>query len=500
MPTADDVIDVTPEDAQPDPTAAAQAAADEAQQLADEAFEEARRVREAAAIDVRPSGAVAKTLPGTDLGIIPAAAEMDALAQLAVTLSAAAAVPDALRNKPNDVLLILLTARDVGVALTTAIREFHIIDGKVTLSPKVKLAMVRQHGHGKVYPHQAPRMVVDTETGEERRRLCPCGAEDGPNDDARATWHAERADEPGILHTSTFTLEMAARVRAKEGGKVITLAEKSTWKQYPQRMLSWRALGYLLDDVFSEVGTGLYSPDELGAVTDEEGAPIIDVIGQASPLAGTVAPRGHGPKAEAEDPPASAEFLDDLEARIKALPAPAVAEVRALWTREREDGTPNLPAFRTLRARQQAKADGLVKSIEARAAKGEWADAVDASAAEEAAQAPQAPSDEAPAPDAPPDPVDDEDGNAEDGVDVSRGTPAGLDDDAVGTRELIDAEVARLDLSDVRAKLADIGLPNNDGPQALRLMLRTAWYVDHDAATEAEQALVIGILTGEREA
>lgn len=47
-------------------------------------------------------------------------------------------------------------------------------------------------------------------------------------------------------------------------------------------MLSWRALGYLLDEAVPEVGTGLYSPDELGAVTDEEGSPVIDVteVGQ----------------------------------------------------------------------------------------------------------------------------------------------------------------------------------------------------------------------------
>lgn len=321
--------------------------------------------------NLRPQHVGAHTIAGTDLPVVPASHELDMLAQLAVTISAAATAPQALRNNVNDAFMVLLTARDVGVGLTTAVREFHVIDGKVTLSPKVKNAMVKQQGHGRTFPHQGPRQMPDGTT-----KLCPCGSDAGPNDDERATWHGERNDEPGILHTSTFTMAMAAKVRAKESGRNITLAEKSTWQQYPQRMLSWRALGYLLDDVFPEVGTGLYSPDELGAVTDEDGVPVIDVVGSANPVRGTSAPRGHNAPPPPPEPLASDADRQALQARIDVLgqlPAARSALV-ALWTEPRSDDSPEpkLPKLDMLLAKQVKIADAMVAHIEQRARGGEW--------------------------------------------------------------------------------------------------------------------------------
>lgn len=335
--------------------------------------------------DTRPSHVGARVIAGTDLGVVPAPNELAQLAQMAVTIAASLTAPKALQGNPNDAFMVLLTARDVGVALTTAIREFHVIDGKVTLSPKVKLAMVKQQGIGRVYPHQAPRQII-TDAGEVVIWLCPCGHDGPANGDDAATWHAERNDEPGILHSSTFTMAMAARVKARENRKDITLAEKSTWRQYPQRMLSWRALGYLLDDVFPEVGTGLYNPDEMGAVTDEDGVPLIDVVGGADPVRGTRAPRGHN---QPPPPEASDEQRAALRARIDALAAhnpEARAALLTLWTAEREDGSPALPALNKLLASQVTRAEAMVASIEQRVDRGEWAPvepaAVDADGAE----------------------------------------------------------------------------------------------------------------------
>lgn len=317
----------------------------------------------------RPQHHGLRSIAGTELSVVPADHELAQLAQMAVTIAGATTAPKALQNKPNDVFMVMLTARDVGVGLTTAIREFHVIDGKVTLSPKVKLAMVRQQGVGRVYPHQAPRKVLVD--GEYVEQLCPCGETGPANGPEGATWHAERADEPGILNTSTFTMEMARRVHAKENSKTITLADKSTWKQYPQRMVSWRALGYLLDDVFPEVGTGLYSPDEMGAVTDEDGVPVIDVVGSSGPVPGTKAPRGHN---QPPPPPASDDVRAELQARIEVIKQTpeAAAVLRELWTAPREDGTPALPALPHLLASQVIKATSMISSVEQRIDKGEW--------------------------------------------------------------------------------------------------------------------------------
>ncbi len=283
--------------------------------------------------------ALAPALPEA-VPAFPGYQEMQGMAAMAVTLSAAAAVPGAMRGKPNDVFLVLLTGRELGIPPTTAIRECHVIDGKVTISPKVKLAMVRQSGLGRVWP-------------------------DASNDAEKATWHAERADQRGTTFSSTFTMDDARRTSGKNA-----LVGKDNWKNYPQRMLSWRALGYLLDDVFSEVGTGLYSPDELGAMTDEDGR-VIDV-GQVDPLPGTAAPRSHN--AAPPEPPASAEDLADIAKRVQAITAVpgARAALLELWSKPKENGSPTLPAPGDLLARHVRVARAMLEAVEKRMAKGEW--------------------------------------------------------------------------------------------------------------------------------
>lgn len=265
------------------------------------------------------------------LAVIPEHTEMNALAAMANTLAYADAVPKALRRKPNDVFLVLLTARDTGVALTTAMREFHVIEGTVTLSPKVKLAMVRASGHGKMWPK-------------------------GDNDANGATWYAERADQPEHTVESTFTWEDSqlagltdSRCEPKKHWKPQSGSQscmcKDNWKRYPQRMVSWRAAGYLLDDVFPEVATGLYSPDEIGAITNADGEPI--EVSAVEPLQGMKGKPGTGPGApeQATDGDKAA-----IQERIDALPETARKAYGAWWLEQ------ELPKVAELNVRQIVKA------------------------------------------------------------------------------------------------------------------------------------------------
>jgi hypothetical protein len=127
-------------------------------------------------------------------------------------------------------------------------------------------------------------------------------------------------------------------------------------------MLSWRALGYLLDDAFSEVGTGLYAADELGAVTDEEGRPVIDVT-EVAPIDGMQSPaqakaEERAAAAEAPAPPAE---LWDLQARLHALPEKQQAE----W-RERKHKNPRLAGTATaeMTAAQVRLAGAMLRGLE----------------------------------------------------------------------------------------------------------------------------------------
>lgn len=306
----------------------------------------------------QPEGhtALAELAAGTGLDTIPGREELAGLAAMAVTLAAANAVPDALRNKPNDVFLVLLTGRELGMGPAAAVRTLYVVNGKVTLPPKARAAAVRQRGLGRVWPHS---------TG------CQCGLEVPYNDGTAATWHTTKADEGHqVTYSFTFTMADAARAPEKAGSKA-TLADKYTTMGYPQRMLSWRALGYLLDDHYPEVGTGLYSADEMGAMVDEDGHVVID-LASTDPLGGMHTPRGHAGATPPPPPPeADPEAIADLQARIDALPTDARPALIELWMAQR-DGAEPMAALAHLPQRQLARARGMVSSVEARAKRGEW--------------------------------------------------------------------------------------------------------------------------------
>lgn len=393
--------------------------------------------------DVRPQHHGDHLIAGTELYVVPPQNEMEAIAQLAVTLAGAAAVPSALRGKPNDVFLVLMTARDLGMGLTTAMRECHVIEGKVTISPKAKLAMVRQQNLGRIWP-------------------------DPDNDGESATWYAERFDMQGVQHRYTFTKAMAQAAGLLPG------KDKSAWKTYPERMLSWRACGYLLDDVFSEVGTGLYSPDELGAAVDADGQVIIDVVGTAAPLAGMSAPRGHNQPAPPPEPPADASAIQALRDRIAVLGSHSPDARQALitlWTKPRSEDSnePTLPPIQHLMAKQVKIADAMVASIEQRAKRGEWgpwSEPADASA-------PDAPSE--------PDPADGADatepagelGDGESVADPASTAPPAQTDDEVLVRTVI-AEVKSLEPEKVDEQLAQRELDTSGRLDTRRHRLATA--------------------------
>lgn len=282
----------------------------------------------------RPAvSAVGSALPG--LSVIPPETEMRALAQLANTLAYADACPRPMRRKPNDVFLVLLTARDLGTAITTALREFHVIEGRVTLSPKVKLAMVRSRPDlGRVRP--APT-----------------------NDALGATWFSVRADGGGVEVASTFTwddAQLAGLVDSRctpyehwkgdgrgSGRSSADCLCKDNWKRYPKRMVSWRALGYLLDDEYPEIGTGLYSPDELGAVTDADGEPIEVAAVESLPgMRGGARQDGGQGGDEAADPAKVAE----LKARLAVVKGNDAAheELKTWWVSQELPPVDRLPA------------------------------------------------------------------------------------------------------------------------------------------------------------
>lgn len=265
------------------------------------------------------------------LPMIPGADEFRSMAMQAKIFATSGLVPDALRNKPADTLLVLMTGRDLGIAPTAALRKCYVVDGQVTIAPALKLALVKIKGLGSIRP--AP----------------------GNNDQSATAVAFDLAGNEIARYTVTW--EEMARVEYAKGK---LLVDKQNWRNYPARMLWWRAAGYLVDDVFPEVAFGIYTPDEVGALTDEDGH-AIDVMEVPVPegyeRGGRAAPVTFVSEAEAEE----------MKLRANGLPGEARKVLKGMLT---ERGVAGFPY--QLATSKQALVLGIIVALEKRAATGEW--------------------------------------------------------------------------------------------------------------------------------
>lgn len=161
----------------------------------------------------------------------------DLVMREAEVLASARTVPAAYRGQASDIVAAGLFGRTFGWDVMTSMQNIHVIEGSASMKPEAMLGLVRRAGH-------SVEMTVE---------------------DGVATAVGKRCDS-GDEHTATFSLDDAEK--AGIGGK-------RNWKQYPEAMLTWRAVSKLCRNLFSDVTLGAsYVPEELGEETDAEGMPI----------------------------------------------------------------------------------------------------------------------------------------------------------------------------------------------------------------------------------
>lgn len=136
------------------------------------------------------------------------------------------AVPQAYRGKPNDVYFAALLGQEYGWNPAVALTKIQVIQGMPSLKTEAKLGLVRAAGHSVEFKED-PEAMIATATGT-------------------------RADN-GDTHTCSFSME-----EAKKAG----LTKNPVWQNYPLVMLRWRAVGQLCGALFSDVVSGILSPDE----------------------------------------------------------------------------------------------------------------------------------------------------------------------------------------------------------------------------------------------
>lgn len=170
--------------------------------------------------------------------------------ELATTLSAARTLPEALQQKPADVMAIVMAGAELGLAPMQSIRALVLIKGKPTLSADAMGALVKSRRDVCTWL----RLVESSAT--------------------IATYETLRNGDPGPTRLS-FTIEQA-RTAGLNG---------DNWKRFPDAMLRARALSALCRAVYPDLLLGVYDPEELDAAPAprEVNAPPVVVAPQPSP-------------------------------------------------------------------------------------------------------------------------------------------------------------------------------------------------------------------------
>ena|GEM_PF-1877335 len=197
--------------------------------------------------------------------------------QIAVRLAKSTLLPSALRGKPADLAVIMITGHELGLSPMQALRGLHVVEGRPVLSADLIVGLVKKHPACKYF-----RLVEST--------------------DERATYETLREGEPEPTRI-TWTIQQAVKAG---------LTGRSNWKAHPAAMLRARASAALARAVYPDVAMGIYDPDE-----------ALDFI-DASRVS-VVKPRVEA-KAKAPPPPApkTDEEIEDAEI-VEPEPAPIEA-------------------------------------------------------------------------------------------------------------------------------------------------------------------------------
>ncbi len=273
---------------------------------------------------IEAAAAAALAMPG-----VPGRDEFLSLAMQARVLSLSGAAPEAVRNNPHVAFHVAMVGRDLGISPSAALQLIDVLKTssgyQLSLSPQLLNGQIRRLGLGAIRP------VVQERDRCVAAAVAPDGTVLGETEftweDARDAGLVGAQCKPGDHHK---TLQR----KRKDGSTYQVCGCNQGYITYPRRMMWWRASGFCANDYFPEAGLGLYSPEELGAVVDDEGRPI-DPATVALP-AGYDDPKELEQAKQAEqqaqrEAPADPVELMQLQLRIAALPDQARSDLAKAW-------------------------------------------------------------------------------------------------------------------------------------------------------------------------
>jgi hypothetical protein len=142
----------------------------------------------------------------------------------------------------------IVAGEEVGLGPMASMQGIHIIEGKPSHSANVLATLVKR---SEKYDYK----VVQSD--EKKCRL-------------------EFYEDGESAGFAEFTIEQAQKMRTKQRGEWIALADTLRWKNSPEDMLFARAMSRGVRKFAADVTAGApaYTPEELGAEVDESGEPV----------------------------------------------------------------------------------------------------------------------------------------------------------------------------------------------------------------------------------
>lgn len=185
------------------------------------------------------------TKAGTGFALQPSS--LTEAMQMAEMLSSSEMVPKHYQSKPQDTLVAMMMGSELGLNPIQSLQNIAVINGKPAIYGDALLALVQNN----------PKFGGHEESFDDNTMTATC-----------TVWR--RGDTK--QHTVTFSQADAAKAGLWDKG--------GPWRQYPKRMLMWRARGYALRDKFADVLGGLITVEEAHDIPAER-----DVTPQPAPAA-----------------------------------------------------------------------------------------------------------------------------------------------------------------------------------------------------------------------
>lgn len=272
---------------------------------------------------------------------LPEVSRWDQIMAMSRVLAGSQLVQQPLRDKPDDVALILLASHDLGISATQGLQKLFVLDGKVSMSAELMVALVLSAGH---------ELWAEEST---RDHVVVCGKRRGAAHTSRVTWTIDDAAAAGLCSI------VDGKPRSRDRND-----KPKPWERYPQSMLWARAVSQLCRMMFADVLAGVsYTPEELGDVEVDVEGRVIDVSPQAS------ASHRVQPPATAADPQADADPLlleeqrTKFQARIDALSESLKTDLVAEWSQLLS--SKQLRGLKQARQSEHVRIDELISKYEA---------------------------------------------------------------------------------------------------------------------------------------